>query len=313
MVVLTTAVPLAVAAPPLRAPAALRDLPSVPAAYRDAPVRALILGDSVALTLGSVAFSQADYHLQIVDEGIIGCGVVQVTTYWGVDQTGQYAEHSGVGPCSPDPAASNCDFFRAVPRIPCLPWTVAWKRWLLEVKPNVVVLLAGRWETMDELFRGRRTNITDPAYAAYVKRQLELAVRLGTSTGARMILATTPCFDPGELPNGAALADGSPPRVATFNRLLREVAGQHANQVVVQDLNALVCPNGAFVSTINGVPIRNPDGVHLEWPIRGEGADYLAPQILPFWEAIGHEQEAATRGNTIAIGPPPAVRSLSPA
>jgi len=43
------------------------------------------------------------------------------------------------------------------------------------VKPNLVVLLAGRWEVVDRLYEGRRTNILHPAFAAYLKQALVLA------------------------------------------------------------------------------------------------------------------------------------------
>ena len=54
-----------------------------------------------------------------------------------------------------------------------------------EVKPNVVVLLAGRWEVVDREYQGAWTNILSPTYAAYVKAQLEEASKLVTSTGRR--------------------------------------------------------------------------------------------------------------------------------
>jgi hypothetical protein len=84
-----------------------------------------------------------------------------------------------------------------------VPWPSAWPKWLREIRPNLVVLLAGHWEEIDRLYQGRRTNILDPAFAAYVKHSLERAVTIGTSTGARMVLMTSPCFFGGEQPDGS--------------------------------------------------------------------------------------------------------------
>jgi peptidoglycan/LPS O-acetylase OafA/YrhL len=314
VIVLGTMIPPVSSAPPIHPLAdANEGLAAVPVAYADTPVRVLIVGDSVALTLGSLEFSQNQYHLSIADEGTPECGVVEVTTYWGVDQAGQYEKLQTDGPCSPDPSKASCSFpnWPLTKFVPCLPWPVAWHNWLTEVKPNVVVFLAGRWETRDELYHGKRTNVTHPAYAAYVKRQLQKAVQIGTSTGARMILMTAPCFSAGEQPNGAAWPDDSSRRLNIYNGLLRKVAAEDPGNVTVQNLDAMVCPGGTYVSSMNGVPLRS-DGVHFVWPYRGEGADYLAPEILPLWQDLGHEQEVAAGGRTILPGRVPPSSDLSP-
>jgi hypothetical protein len=288
-------------------------LAPVPVEYAKAPVRVLIVGDSVAMTLGSLKFSEDRYHLSMADEGTPDCGVVKITTYWEVDQSGQDEKLQMQGPCSPDPSKASCNFPNFPPNevVPCLPWPVAWTKWLTEVKPNVVVFLAGRWETRDETYRGKRTNLTDPAYAAYVKQQVQKAVRIGTSSGARMILMTAPCFSAGEQPNGAPWPDDSPERLNIYNGILRQVADENRDVATIQNLNALVCPEGDYEASMNGVPLRS-DGVHFVWFYRGEGADYLAPEILPLWEDIGHEQEASSAGRTIPDGPVPPGSSLSP-
>ena len=43
----------------------------------------------------------------------------------------------------------------------------------------MVVLLAGRWEVVDREYQGTWTNILHPAFAAYVKSQLEQASAAG--------------------------------------------------------------------------------------------------------------------------------------
>ena len=103
------------------------------------------------------------------------------------------------------------------------PWPYQWLDAMNEVKPNVVVLLAGRWEVVDREYQGSWTNILNPAYAAYVKQQLEQASQLVTATGARMVFLTAPCTNEGEQPDGAPWPEDNPARLAAFNRLIREV------------------------------------------------------------------------------------------
>jgi len=308
---------LATGAPALAAAANAPKLKPAPAAgvhkdptralstYSKDPVRVLVVGDSVALTLAAgLAHAESPYRLQIYNEGIIGCGVA----------VGEYYEQEGVvtqsgAPCSPDPEGRQCYLFRRAASEPCQSWESAWKEWLTQLHPNVVVLLAGRWEVVDRTnAAGQWTNILAPSFAEYIRQQLEMAVTIGTSTGAKMVLETAPCFDSGEQPNGDPWPEDSPARLAVYNDLVRQVAAQFPKSVSVQDLYSVVCPDDQYTTDLNGVPVRSADGVHFLQPTStaGDGdfgGEYLAPALLPLWESLGHEQEAQTRGASIVKGP----------
>ena len=255
-------------------------LPGAPSAA--APVRVLLFGDSVALTLGvglSSPPDQAKYGYVLSDKGILGCGVVN----------GPLVELMGARDVTP-PA---CDGSSLQPgETPTQkPWTYQWLDAMNVVKPNVVVLLAGRWEVVDREYQGAWTNILHPAYAAYVKQQLELASQLVTGTGARMVFLTAPCTDEGEQPDGAPWPEDDPARLAVFNRLVREVAAEHPLTDSVVDLNAAACPKGKFATTVDGVVLRRSDGVHFT----DAGGMWLAPKLMPAIVAAGREQAAASR------------------
>jgi hypothetical protein len=158
-----------------------------------------------------------------------------------------------------------------------------------ETKPNVVVLLAGRWEVVDRLYQGQWTNILSPVYANYVKQQLDQASNLVTATGARMVFLTAPCTDEGEQPDGAPWPEDSPQRIGAYNQLVREVAAEHPTTDSVVDLNAATCPGGHYTTTVDGVAVRRSDGVHFTIA----GGRYLAPQIMPPIVAAGRAQAAA--------------------
>jgi hypothetical protein len=206
--------------------------------------------------------------------------------------------------------------------VPCQAWPDAWADWIKELHPNVVVLLAGRWEVVDRVGpSGKWTNILDRQFASYVKQQLELAVHTAISGGAKMVLETAPCYDSGEQPDGAPWPEDSSARLSAYNDLVREVGAEFPSSVTVQDLDAVVCPGGNYTSDLHGVPVRTADGVHFVYPpvtnsysppTVVEGGEYLAPALLPLWEELGHEQQAETHGASVDRGPLPNTYFLSP-
>jgi peptidoglycan/LPS O-acetylase OafA/YrhL len=246
-----------------------------------APVRVLLFGDSVALTLGiglSDAADQSKYGYILSDKGILGCGVVD-----GPEVQLMGARDSTPPACNGAPPVAG-----GTPTQ--MPWTQQWQEAMTEVKPNVVVLLAGRWEVVDREYQGKWTNILQPAYATYVQQQLNQASQLVTSTGARMVFLTAPCTDEGEQPDGAPWPEDSAARLAAFNRLIRKVAAAHPQTDSVVDLNAAACPSGKFASTVDGVVIRRTDGIHFT----NAGGQLLAPKIMPPIVAAGRAQAAAS-------------------
>lgn len=157
----------------------------------------------------------------------------------------------------------------------------------------------GGSEVLDRVYDGRTTNILNPVFAAYVKSQLEKAVRIATAQGALMVFMTKPCQDTGEQPDGNPWPEDSPRRQSVYNSLLRQVARENPGRVYVQDLNSYVCPGGTYSEDLHGVPVRAPDGVHFTFGRTGTGGDFLAPAILPYWEELGHVQEARPGGASI--------------
>jgi len=216
-------------------------------------------------------------------------------------------------PCTPDPQSTDCPpggVFGPKQNVPCQTWTAAWADWVGEMKPNVVVLLAGGNEVKNRLYDGLMTSILNPTFASYVETQMEKAVRIATAGGALMVLMTKPCQSTGNQPNGDPWPEDSSARQAVYNSLLRKVAAEHPNKVYLQDLNDDVCPGGSYAEDLNGVPVRQPDGLHFEME-PGTGGDYLAPAILPYWLRLGHLQEARTGGASVHVGPLP--RFFAPA
>jgi peptidoglycan/LPS O-acetylase OafA/YrhL len=255
------------------------------------PVRVLLFGDSVALTLGvGLAETPVEhkYGYQLSDKGILGCGVVDgpaVELLGAIDQTPPPCDGSPLTPG--EPAASQ-------------PWQDQWLTAMSVVKPNVVVVLAGRWEVVDREYQGTMTNILHPVFAAYVKSQLQLASKLVTTAGANLVFLTAPCTDEGEQPDGQPWPEDNPARLAEYNKLVRQVAALHPKTDSVVDLNAAVCPGGKFTTSIDGVAVRRSDGVHFT----DQGGVVLAKDLMPGIVAAGRAQMAASATTTTTTTAP---------
>jgi len=140
-------------------------------------------------------------------------------------------------------------------------------------------------------YKGRWTNIDNPVYKAYVERQLHYAVRVAGSGGARVVLMTAPCYDSGEQPNGDPWPEDSRSRLAIYNRLVRQVAATSPDTSVL-NFNAMACPGGQYEEYMDGIQVRQSDGVHFTF----DGGDVFASRIWPAMVALGRQQVMGADG-----------------
>ena len=256
------------------------------AQYSGPPVKVAIFGDSVAWRLGFAMLAsqpQNTYDVNIDNGAIVGCGLVRSTEY----RAHGVADAMTAG-CNPSAPAS-------------AQWPAQWKGDLDQFHPNVVVMLAGRWEVEDRLIDGRWLHIGDPAFDADLHAALEQAVQVGTSTGSLMVLATAPCFDSGEQDNGQPWPEDSATRLDLYNSMVRQVAAEHPATVELYDLDSLLCPGGSFTTTLDGVQVRDGDGVHIV-PTAAAG-QWLDARLLPTVVRIGRLQMSGRQLITPATTP----------
>ncbi|HWE67528.1 MAG TPA: acyltransferase family protein [Acidimicrobiales bacterium] len=254
--------------------------PTTTTTVKPPPVSVLLLGDSTAFTLGEgLAQKQEEnkYNYTMIDDGILGCGVVNGPE---VEVMGEKASVNVA--CNGSPLLPGTPLDKQ-------PWPYQWLSDLSLTRPNVVMLLAGRWEVVDREYEGKWTDILHPAFAAYVKSQLEAASNLVNATGARLVFLTAPCTDEGNAPNGTPWPEDSSARLAEYNKLVRQVAAERPQTQSVVDLDAAACPGGHYTATKNGQTIRNvSDGVHFTI----QGGYVLAPYLMPQVVAAGRAQAA---------------------
>jgi hypothetical protein len=192
-----------------------------------------VFGDSVGWTL--MRYLPATPGFDFLDRTMIGCGVVRGGPYRYLGQTLEQKPQ--------------CDM-----------WPTGWSDRIAYDRPDVVLLIVGRWEVVDRFFEGRWTHIGDQAFDQYLTGELQRAVDILGSTGARVVVATEPYNRGGEKPDGSLYPEDNPDRANQWNALLRKVIGQRPN-VEVLDLNKKLCPGGVYTSTVDGLRVRS-DGVH---------------------------------------------------
>ena len=203
--------------------------------------------------------------------GILGCGVTDGAEY----------QEKGVDA----PMAVQC---RGTP--PQSQWPTIWKADIAKDRPNVVMILAGRWEVSNRTYDGHWTNIENPTYAAYVQRQLTYAVQVAGSNGAAVVLMTAPCYDTGEQPDGQQWPEDSPSRLAVYNGIVRRVAASMPGTSLL-NFNAMACPGGQYEEYMDGEQVRLGDGIHFTFL----GGNVFAPKIWPFVVRLGQQHMTRAR------------------
>jgi peptidoglycan/LPS O-acetylase OafA/YrhL len=195
--------------------------------------RVAVFGDSVAWTM--MRYLPPTPGLSFTNYTTIGCGIARGGPYRYVGETlNQKPE--------------------------CDSWPVRWSQRISHDRPDVVLLIIGRWEIVDRVNEGDWTHIGDDAYDAYLRGELQRALDVLTSTGARVVVTTEPYNRRSERPDGSLYPEDQPKRADRWNALLRSVIGKRPD-VTVLDLNRKLGPNGYYTNKVDGIRVRS-DGVH---------------------------------------------------
>ena len=206
----------------------------------------------------------------MVDEGILGCGVVEVPAV----ESGGVPAGRWRPACNPSTPADR-------------QWPALWAGWLERYHPAVVAVLAGRWEVSTWTGRaGGPTSRSRPS-AAYVERQLQRAVDVAARAGPTSCCSPPPATTAGSSPTATRGRPTSrtawPPTTASCGRWWRPTP--HTATLV--DLDRLVCPGGRYESAIDGVTVRAPDGVHFPFEITLANPQVADPDTLAQVERFG--------------------------
>jgi peptidoglycan/LPS O-acetylase OafA/YrhL len=143
--------------------------------------------------------------------------------------------------------------------------------------PDVSVLLLNRWELMDAKLNGVYQHVGQPDFDKYLTGQLDQAIQIMGSHGSHIVLLTAAYTHRAERPDGGLYDEDQPARIDAWNSLLRAEAARRPDTVTLLDLNKVVCPDGKYTESIDGLQVRS-DGLHFT----PEGVrQIIAPWLLP--------------------------------
>ncbi len=242
---------------------------TVPAGGPD-PVRVLLLGDSVAWSIGPAfgSWNDTDPAVPIRVEGYtpFGCplGGLDVP----VRINGQEWHRGG----------------------DCRVWHDNLRQIVAEADADVVVFAAGVFEMGERRFAGDWYHLGDPVFDRWLEERLAATAAILSTSDVPVVWGTLPHLrmrDPADrsIP-WDELDENDPARVDRLNEIVREVAADRPDVHVV-DLGAWArgLPDGEFGEA-------RADGVHFAWAGAAELGAWLAPQVT-----------AVARGDTVAVRP----------
>jgi len=229
-------------------------------------VRILILGDSLAYTLGNGLGVQAgSWGASLVNQGIVGCDLDPTSI---VNVEGSITQ-----------AAQGC-----------ADWPQTWQQRVDRLDPDVVAVLLGRWEVSDRIIGGTWTRIGQPTWDNLYANELGQAIRILSSRGARVVVFTLPYItQTTEAPDGTPWDINQPVRTDQYNALVRRTVSRYRTVASVVDLNRMLDPGGTYHALVDGVPVRDDDDEHISL----YGGMLLRPQILPDLVQLGLAHERA--------------------
>jgi len=229
-------------------------------------VRALLVGDSMALTLGEgLEVHASRWGVDFINRGVLGCDLDWNSTVEIEDNV-----------------------TRAAPG--CIDWPTTWKRYVDTLDPDVVAVALGRWEVSARIVDGRWTDIGQPLWDNLLLRLLDQAVRILSSRGAHVALFTLPYVKQTTVsPSGAPWGVNQPVRTNDYNALLHNVAARFPRIVTIVNENRMLDPQGHYTTFIDGIQVRNQDEEH---PSK-LGGMFLRPLILPKLAVLGLPHERA--------------------
>jgi hypothetical protein len=223
------------------------------------PKRVLVIGDSIAFTLGLPMMDDEDrYGLQVANGALLGCafatrGQLNVNGTW------------------EDPPAG------------CSTALSQWARDAKAMQAQEVVVELGYRDEFDWRWNGKVVHLGQPEFDAYMQRQIDRYVQVLTRGGVKVMFLTVPYTHPPDQADGAPAPAASLTRHAAINALLRDAAQRRPDSVSVLDIDRTLSPDGHYDARVKGQLCRF-DGIHvsvycaklLEPSVLGEARKRLA-------------------------------------
>ena len=232
------------------------------------PARVLLVGDSLAYTLGvGLMENEQRYGVVVANAAMLGCafdttGQLLVGGTWRSQWTG------------------------------CPNALQLWAADARAIGARAVIVELGYRDQFDwrggaggsDSSGGSAVHLGQPAFDAHLEAQIERAIEILGANGTRKVLfLSVPWSKPADNPDGSTPTAASAARHQAINALLVDAARGHPN-VAVLDIDKIVSPSGAYQPLVGGQLCRF-DGIHftlycselLQPAVLGEVRALLAP------------------------------------
>jgi len=216
--------------------------------------RVYLAGDSVGFSLGYYYPKGTVPGMTLGGDPDIGCGVARAPIVLG-------------GSAQPvDPK--------------CTTWPRRWRAKAAQFHADVGLLVIGAWEVLDRQVDGRVLRAGTPEYETYLDGELQLAYDTLAPSSRRVAFLDVPCYHQPETGLDKALAEtrNDPARGEWLNQVLDRFVAAHADKAVLIHIKRFLCPNGAYVDTMQGVKVRY-DGIHFSKDGTRLAWQWLGPQL----------------------------------
>ncbi|TAK55831.1 MAG: acyltransferase, partial [Dehalococcoidia bacterium] len=242
-------------------------------ASTDQAMRVLVVGDSVAFTAAQGLSRVGEQsNVAVWNQAKLGCGVLRAERI-----------HVDGGWKTQDPA--------------CNDWASRWAGYVDVFQPDAVVILAGTWDVQDRAVGGRKMELGSPESDAFIRSEMDAAIRVLSAAGARVVLLTTPRYQPPRLALAGEPDRFDAARIDHLNALYVEAADASPQTAAVVDL-------AAFVDDHGGAAALTSDGVHFT----ADGADDVGRWLVPELASLAPpraERAASVDGPPASIAAPP--------
>ncbi|HEV8064810.1 MAG TPA: hypothetical protein VGP46_08270, partial [Acidimicrobiales bacterium] len=213
--------------------------------YTCPPKRVMIVGDSVAFTMGiEMGIDEENWGTMLDNVSILGCGFLVGYPVWNQARWGD--------------GNKQCES--------------ALSTWVADVKsfkPQAVIVEMGWWDSMIHLVNGHSEELGESSYdTLLLDHMLAFIKALDVGTRPLVYFLTVPWMDPAKFPNGQSQPAAAPAFHNEINALLAQAVKETSGTALV-DVSPWITPAGKFQLDVDGAQCRTTDGIHIYYGAPG--------------------------------------------
>ncbi len=202
------------------------------------PKKVLVVGDSIAFTLGVPMMNDEQrYGLELANGAILGCSF---TSKGQLDVNGTW-EGLSAG---------------------CADELSTWAHEEKAIHAQQVVIELGYRDEFDWRWNGKVVHLGDPAFDTYLQGQIDHFAQVLSRGGVKVLFLSVPYVDPPDAADGSPAPAASPSRHAMINAMLESAARRYPKAVSVLDIDSTISPGNHYDAKVNGQLCRF-DGIHF--------------------------------------------------